>query len=207
MTPAEVGVAVADLAALKGEEVEEVISDGSSADELIVAAETRTMMDSLSSVVTTLLNDPDIGRSVLDALAKDEGFRAMVERYGGDATVLPTVTPAARPLLITCTPHNVEERSNPLITGLEVLLQSVAGAFCAFGNAIRRLHEDLIIVFREFRVQASGGVCSDTGHVLDERQGRERGSGKSEWQAALMRLVTAVAVVVVARRVILSKVV
>ena len=126
--------------------------------------------------------------------------------------MLPTVTPAARPLLITCTPHNVEERANPLLTGLEVLLQSVAGAFCAFGNAIRRLHEDLIIVFREFRVQASGGgPRSDIAHVLDERQGRERererGSGKGEWQAALMRLVTAVAVVVVARRVILSKVV
>lgn len=199
VTPAEVGDAVADLAELQGEH--EIISDGSSADELIVAAETRTMMDSLSSVVTTLLNDPEVGRSVLDALAKDEGFRSMVEKYGGGPFVVPgsTISPAARPLLIASGEESVKAKAaaNPLVNGLEALLESIAGAFCAFGNALRRLHEDLILVFRELR---------ELGGAIDRGEtGSQSAQSKGEWQAALMRLVTAVAVVVVARRVLLSK--
>lgn len=125
------------------------VTEGGSADFHIASAEPACIVDSLGVVVANLLNDPDVGRSVFDALTRDPEFRAMVRRYAPNGAALPA---PAQVLTLPAPYPSYSNRNNgggfskSVGAAIQGLFNLLGEAFCAFGNALRRLHEDIIIV-------------------------------------------------------------
>lgn len=185
-------------------------SDTGTADALMAAAELGAPaahgpapMDRLASVVTNVLNDPVAGPSICRVLARDREFQELIWSHAAHAAAaLPAPARAVAALPGPegwVPPAPRRRRDNPIDAFLEGVVAAVVRATVALGSAIRRLPEDIATLLRGVRPrQGDDAECSGAGPTA-----LALAEAHEAWDAAFTRVVTAVAVALLARRAVL----